>query len=52
MGKLRDIVKGMKLDRYKIHDIEIVVDRIKVTSLEDIRKTSFRKYKNSHVSWR
>ena len=29
-GELEDIRKGMKLDRYKIHDIELVVDRIKV----------------------
>ncbi|WP_029033429.1 excinuclease ABC subunit UvrA [Salinimicrobium terrae] len=37
-GEVRDIVKGMKLDRYKIHDIEIVVDRLKVTSNEDSGK--------------
>ncbi len=30
-GELQDIVKGMKLDRYKIHDIEIVVDRLEVS---------------------
>jgi len=30
-GELKDIVKGMKLDRYKIHDIEIVVDRLEVS---------------------
>ena len=29
-GKIIDITKGMKLDRYKIHDIEIVIDRVKV----------------------
>lgn len=29
-GELRDIEKGMRLDRYKIHDIDIVVDRIQV----------------------
>lgn len=33
-GQIQDIVKGMKLDRYKIHDIEIVVDRIKVGDVE------------------
>lgn len=27
-GEIRDIEKGMKLDRYKIHDIDIVIDRI------------------------
>lgn len=30
-GKVKDIVSGMKVDRYKIHDIEIVIDRIKVS---------------------
>lgn len=29
-GEIRDITFGMKVDRYKIHDIEIVIDRIKV----------------------
>ncbi|NJY62989.1 excinuclease ABC subunit UvrA [Salinimicrobium sp. CDJ15-81-2] len=36
--EVRDIVKGMKLDRYKVHDIEIVVDRIKISSVEDSGK--------------
>ncbi len=27
-GKLQEIEKGMRLDRYKIHDIEIVIDRL------------------------
>lgn len=30
-GELLEISKGMRLDRYKIHDIEVVVDRIKVS---------------------
>jgi len=30
-GEVRDIVKGMKVDRYKTHDIEIVIDRLKVS---------------------
>ncbi len=30
-GEVRDIVKGMMLDRYKNHDIEIVIDRLKIT---------------------
>jgi excinuclease ABC subunit A len=29
-GEILDIVPGMKLDRYKIHDIELVIDRLKV----------------------
>lgn len=30
-GELLDIEKGLKLDRYKIHDIEIVIDRIVIS---------------------
>lgn len=30
-GELREITHGMKLDRYKIHDIELVVDRLVVS---------------------
>jgi excinuclease ABC subunit A len=29
-GEVLDIVKGMKIDRYKTHDIETVIDRLKV----------------------
>jgi excinuclease ABC subunit A len=29
-GEVRDIESGLKLDRYKIHDIEIVIDRLLV----------------------
>ena len=30
-GEVLDIKPGMQVDRYKIHDIEVVIDRIKVT---------------------
>lgn len=33
-GEIKDLVKGMKLDRYKTHDIEIVIDRLVVN--EDV----------------
>ncbi len=29
-GELREITKGMKVDRYRVHDIEVVVDRLVV----------------------
>jgi excinuclease ABC subunit A len=29
-GEIKDLVKGMRVDRYKTHDIEIVIDRLKV----------------------
>jgi len=34
-GEVRDLIKGMKLDRYKNHDIEIVIDRLKIDSSSD-----------------
>jgi len=38
-GKFLDIEKGMRLDRYKIHDIELVVDRIVVDKQDRKRLT-------------
>ena len=37
-GEVRDLVKGMKLDRYKTHDIEIVIDRLKIDDKTDAQK--------------
>ncbi|MCW5515357.1 excinuclease ABC subunit UvrA [Muriicola sp. Z0-33] len=37
-GEVLDITKGMKVDRYKTHDIEIVIDRLKVVESEDLHK--------------
>ncbi|MFD0963972.1 excinuclease ABC subunit UvrA [Pseudofulvibacter geojedonensis] len=37
-GEIRDLVKGMKLDRYKTHDIEIVIDRLKIADGVDNEK--------------
>ncbi|MGB5667093.1 MAG: excinuclease ABC subunit UvrA [Maribacter sp.] len=37
-GEIMDIVKGMKVDRYKTHDIEIVIDRLKVNNHSDLDK--------------
>jgi excinuclease ABC subunit A len=31
-GEIKDLAPKMQVDRYKIHDIELVVDRLKVTS--------------------
>ena len=36
-GVIQDITKGMKLDRYKIHDIEIVIDRLTTNGVETKR---------------
>ncbi|MBT8280921.1 MAG: excinuclease ABC subunit UvrA [Muriicola sp.] len=37
-GELLDLQKGMKVDRYKTHDIEIVVDRLAVSEDADLEK--------------
>ncbi len=37
-GEIIDITKGMKLDRYKNHDIEIVIDRLQVSEEEEQQK--------------
>lgn len=34
-GEVREIVAGMKLDRYKNHTIEVVVDRLKLKGLSE-----------------
>ncbi len=39
-GEITDLKVGMRLDRYKTHDIEIVVDRLKVPEDRDNRLTS------------
>lgn len=36
-GEIHEIVKGFQVDRYKIHNIEIVVDRIKVSASVESR---------------
>lgn len=37
-GEIVDITPGMKLDRYKTHDIEIVIDRIEIDNATDTQK--------------
>ncbi|MBO4723131.1 MAG: excinuclease ABC subunit UvrA [Muribaculaceae bacterium] len=36
-GELREITFGMKLDRYRNHDVELVVDRLKVAQKDEVR---------------
>ncbi len=36
-GEIREIEKGMRLDRYKTHDIEIVIDRLQVKKGDEKR---------------
>lgn len=37
-GEIRDLERGMKVDRYRTHDIEVVIDRMKVGPGEDTLK--------------
>ncbi|WNW01742.1 excinuclease ABC subunit UvrA [Tenacibaculum sp. HL-MS23] len=36
-GEIKEIVKGMKLDRYKTHDIEVVIDRLIINEKSEKR---------------
>ena len=36
-GQMREILHGMKLDRYKMHSVEVVIDKL-VVSLDDERR--------------
>jgi len=36
-GEIRDIEKGMRLDRYKTHDIEIIIDRLIIDKTDNKR---------------
>lgn len=38
-GEIVDIEKGMKLDRYKTHDIEIVIDRLQIDDTPNANNT-------------
>lgn len=40
-GDIREIIPGMRVDRYKLHDIEVVVDRLRVQQkdAERLRKS-------------
>ena len=36
-GEVREITHGMKLDRYKSHDVEVVIDKLVVAEKDDRR---------------
>ena len=44
-GEIREITAGMKLDRYKVHTVELVVDRMRVN--EDLRERVMASLKES-----
>ena len=36
-GEIREIAFGLQVDRYKVHDIEVVIDRVKVAKKDRLR---------------
>jgi len=51
-GELKEISFGMQIDRYKIHDIELVIDKVRVTEASSNRikqsvQTALRQGKNT-----
>ena len=36
-GEVKDLIPGMQADRYKIHDIEVVIDRLQILAEHDTR---------------
>lgn len=36
-GEIREALPGMKLDRYKNHDVEVVIDKLVVADKDDVR---------------
>lgn len=51
-GQIRDISFGMKLDRYKIHDIEILIDTVKVeeSQIPRLRRSTMEALKHGKGS--
>lgn len=47
-GEIKDIVRGMKVDRYKNHNIEVVIDKLKVAdSREAAGETQAERFRQS-----
>ena len=46
-GELTEIVRGMKVDRYKNHNIEVVVDKLQVKAAQDGVATTDERLKKS-----
>ena len=46
-GEICELTQGMKVDRYKVHTIEVVVDRLKVKANEDPDSIDTRRLRQS-----
>lgn len=55
-GEIKDIAFGLKLDRYKIHDIEILIDKLEVNPKNESRlkraiQTAMKEGRGSLMVW-
>ena len=41
-GEIREIIHGLKLDRYKTHNIELVIDKFRVGDITDKRRSTIQ----------
>ncbi len=48
-GKIQEIEKGMRLDRYKTHDIEIVIDRLKLEKSKEEKREESKENRHSEL---
>jgi len=46
-GEVCEVVAGMKVDRYKVHNIEVVVDRLKIKTDSDSTEVDTRRLRQS-----
>jgi len=49
-GEIKNIVKGMKVDRYKTHDIEIVIDRLVIAKDIPVEEMDKRLRESIHTA--
>lgn len=49
-GEIKDITPGMKLDRYKTHDIEIVIDRMVIEDSADTSDSELAKQNEKRLN--
>ena len=50
-NELLDLKPGMKVDRYKTHDIELVVDRFTIKQDDDFNKRFEASILNCYALW-
>ena len=43
-GEIEELLPGMKLDRYRNHDVEVVVDRLKIASAASLKEDASEDY--------